>query len=87
MVQQNLTVDFSDANHAVIWHTDQSPVATEFIAAETDLFRAQALDLLAAIRDDRPTLAPIEEGVRSLRLALAAVHSAEAGIPVAIETI
>src|SRR5438094_214799 len=51
VVQQNLTVDFSDSNHAVIWHTDQSPVATKVIAAETDLFRAQALDLLAAIRD------------------------------------
>ena len=87
VVQQNLTVDFSDSNHAVIWHTDQSPVATKVIAAETDLFRAQALDLLAAIRDDRPTLAPIEEGVRSLRLALAAVHSAETGMPVAIEKI
>ena len=87
VVQQNLTVDFSHSNHAVIWHTDQSPVATKVIAAETDLFRAQALDLLAAIRDDRPTLAPIEEGVRSLRLALAARHSAETGMPIAIETI
>jgi predicted dehydrogenase len=87
VVQQDLTVDFSDSNHALIWHTDQSPVATEVIAAETDLFRAQALDLLAAIRDDRPTLAPIEEGARSLRLALSAVRSAETGMPVAVEHI
>ena len=32
---------------------------------------AETLDLPDAIEEDRPTAVPIEEGVRSLRLALA----------------
>ena len=45
-------------------------------------FLAETLDLLAAIREDRPTEVPIEEGVRSLRFVLAAAQSAEEGTPV-----
>ena len=46
------------------------------------MYLAQTLDLLAAIRDDRPLVAPIEEGVRSLALALAATESAMRHAPV-----
>ena len=45
---------------------------------------AETLDLLEAIREDRPTAVPIEEGVRSLQLALAAAQSAEEDAPVDI---
>jgi predicted dehydrogenase len=87
VVRQNLTADVTNANHAVMYHTDQSPPTTTVVAAETDLFRAQTLDFVAAIRGNRPTLAPIEEGVRSLGLALAAVRSAETGSAVHMEDV
>ena len=82
IVLRDLTVDFADANHAVVHHTLQSPVTTTDIASDKDVLLAQTMDLLSAIRSDRQTVAPIEEGVRSLELALAAVRSAEQGAPV-----
>jgi hypothetical protein len=43
------------------------------------------LDLIRAIQEDCPTQVPIEEGVRSLSLALAAAESAQKNTPVNIE--
>ena len=82
MVLPRLTADFADANHATIHHTHQTPSPTTTIASERDSLLAQTLDLLAAIREDRPTIAPIEEGVRSVQLGLAAMRSAELDAPV-----
>jgi predicted dehydrogenase len=82
LVLPELTADFQDANHAVFHQTSQPWTATTTVAAEKDMFLAQALDLLSAIRDDRPTSVPIEEGVRSLGLALAATQSAQSHTPV-----
>ena len=58
--------------------------AAETIAGDTDLYLAETLDLLQAIRDDRPAAVPIEEGVRTLALALAARQSAEENRPVSL---
>ncbi len=78
-----LTADLADANVGTLYDTagDSPP---QRIASEEDVYLAETLDLLAAIRGDRPTVAPIEEGYRSLRLALAAARSAELGAPVDI---
>lgn len=84
VILPGLTIDFEDANHAVFHHTSQEWPATTTIAAEKDIHLAETLDLLAAIREDRPTAVPIEEGVRSLSLALAAARSAEQDTPVDI---
>jgi predicted dehydrogenase len=84
VILPGLIADFEDANHAVFHHTHQEWPATTTIAAKKDFYLAETLDLLAAVREDRPTAVPIEEGVRSLRLALDAVQSAEQGIPVEI---
>ncbi len=86
IVLPHITADFTDASHATIHHTDQTPPTTTTIAADKDVLLAQTLDLLAAIRDNRSTVAPIEEGVRSLSLALAAVRSAEQDMPIALAT-
>jgi predicted dehydrogenase len=81
-----LTADFSDANHAVFHDTRPlepgAAAPTETIAADSDVYLSETLDLLAAIRDDRPAAVPIEEGVRTLRLALAAGQAAERDAPV-----
>jgi predicted dehydrogenase len=84
VILPGLTAGFEDANHAVFHHTRQEWPATTTVAAEKDMHLAETLDLLAAIREDRPTAVPIEEGVRSLRLVLAAARSAEEDAPVDI---
>ena len=85
LVMPGLVADFDNPNRAVFHQTDQTPVASEPVAAETDLYLAETLDLLSAIRDDRPTAVPIEEGLRSLELVLAARSSAETGVPVILD--
>jgi predicted dehydrogenase len=84
LVLPGLTADFQDPNHAVFHQTSQPWPATTTVAAEKDMYLAQTLDLLAAIRDDRPPAVPIEEGVQSLALALAATESAMRHAPVSM---
>jgi predicted dehydrogenase len=79
-----LTADFTDANHAVFHQTHATWPSTINVAAEKDLYLAETLDLIEAIRDDRPTAVPIDEGVRSLSLALTAAESARRSQPVDI---
>lgn len=81
----DLTADFSDANHAIFHHTAEKDVPQTIIAAEDDLYLAETLDLLAAIREDRDPAVPIEEGVLSLKLALAATRAAEQDAPISLE--
>jgi predicted dehydrogenase len=78
-----LTVNFSDANHALFNHTDSNAPATQF-TSEKNCYLAETLDLLAAIREDRTPAVPIEEGVLSLNLVLAAAQAAEKGQPLAV---
>ncbi|MDI7276432.1 MAG: Gfo/Idh/MocA family oxidoreductase [Anaerolineae bacterium] len=79
-----ITADLTDPNHGVFHHTSGQYQASTTVAAEKDVYLAETLDLLAAIREDRPAAVPIEEGFRSLRLALAAARSAELKAPVDI---
>ncbi len=82
LVAGNLTVDFSDANHAVLTYTAQEGAPTETIASEQDMYRLEWLDLIAAIRTGGETRTPMREGARSLDLALAATRSATEGCEV-----
>jgi predicted dehydrogenase len=84
LVLPGLTADFSNANHAVFHHTDRGYPATTTIASECDLYLAETLDLLAAIREDRSPAVPIEEGVLSLNLVLAAASAAQQNLPVGV---
>ncbi len=79
-----LTADLADPNRGTFYDTAGENPAPVTVEGEQDVYLAETLDLLAAIRDDRPTAAPIEEGYRSLRLALAAARSAELDAPVDI---
>jgi predicted dehydrogenase len=81
VITPGLTADLEDANHAVFHHTDREWATTTTIASEKDIYLAETLDLLTAIREDRPTAVPIEEGVRSLQFVLAAARSAELDAP------
>src|SRR6185503_13314577 len=82
---RNLTADFSDANNAIFHHTAEKDLPDTTIAADDDLYLAETLDLLAAIREDRDPAVPIEEGVLSLKLALAAAQAAENDAPLSMK--
>jgi len=82
VIVPGLTADFENANRAVFHHTAGAWPSTTSIESEKDVFLAETLDLLAAIREDRPTAVPIQEGVRSLRFVLAAAESANRETPV-----
>ncbi len=84
IVLPGITADFTDANHATIYDTSQEWSSAMTISSEKDLYVAQTLDLLAAIREDRPPAVPIDEGVNSLNLALSAAHSAEQNAPLTL---
>jgi len=86
LVMQGVTADFSNANQAVFHHTDRTYPATTTIAAESDLYQAETLDLIASIREDRSPAVPIEEGVLSLNLVLAAASAAQQNLPVAVKS-
>jgi predicted dehydrogenase len=79
-----LTADFADANHALFNRTDCVPPEASPFASEKNLYLAETLDLLAAIREDRSPAVPMEEGVRSLNLVLAAAQAAEQGHTLAV---
>lgn len=79
LVATNLTVNFADANNATLYRTDVQPVQEEKLTSDRDLFHAEAMDLLNAIKTDGITRTPIIEGAKTLELVLAASESAETG--------
>jgi len=79
VVSRNLTVEFTDANHATFHHTSTPDRPPEVIASERDVYLAEMQDFLTAIRSGRPTRTPLREGAKSLDLALAATQSAQIG--------
>lgn len=81
---KTVTADFTDANHAVFHQTARNWPESITVAADKDIYLAQTLDLIRAIEDDEPAAVPIEEGLRSLELALAATQSATLGQPVSL---
>ncbi len=80
---ERATAHFSDWNQAAFTCTAPD-VAAESWASDRDPFVAQLADLAAAIRDGRPPLVPLAEGVATLRLALAAMRAADTGREVRI---
>ncbi len=79
LVTQNFTIDFTDANNAVLVQTNLLHTRTLTINADKDLYLAETLDLLSAIERGGETLCPIEEGAKTLRFVLAVRQSGETG--------
>lgn len=84
LITKEITADFSDSNNATLYHTAQEGIPTSVINGEDDLYYAETMDLLDAILNNRETFVPIDEGVRSLNLALSATLSAQKKTPVDI---
>jgi predicted dehydrogenase len=77
LVSQNLTAEFANANNAMLHFTAETPMRTEAISSEKNVYLAELQDLLTAIRTDGETRTPLREGAKSLDMALAATRSAE----------
>jgi predicted dehydrogenase len=77
LVSQKLTAEFTNANNALFHFTAETPVRTETISSEKNVYLAELQDLLTAIRTGGETRTPLREGAKSLDMALAATRSAE----------
>ena len=75
IMAQRATGRFTSWSEAVLTRTDGEP-ESETVAGTTDPFAAQLADVAAAISEGRDPYIPLREGAKSLRLALAAVRSA-----------
>jgi predicted dehydrogenase len=82
IVTQKLTAEFSDANHATFTYTGGQELKTESISSDENYYLREMLDLYQAIVSNTPTRTPIEEGARTLDLALAITESALTHKPV-----
>jgi len=76
IMAQRMTGRFTSWNEAVLTRTE-GEIGSETIAGDTDPFVAQLADVAGAIAEKRPPSIPISEGAKTLRLALAAVRSAQ----------
>jgi predicted dehydrogenase len=85
VVTQKLTAEFNDSNHAAFTYTAGQEIKTEMIASEENVYLREILDLYQAIATDGTTRTPIQEGARSLDLALAITQSAQTRQPVSLE--
>ena len=84
LVAQNLTAEFTDANHATFHHTARPDRPPEVIDSSRDMYLAEMQDFLTAIRTGSPTRTPLREGAKSLDLALSATYSAQTRSEVAL---
>ncbi len=85
LVAQRLTADFTDANHATLAYTAETPPRIETFGVDFDPWAAVAADFIAAVVENRPARIPIREGALTLELALAATVSAEQRREVALD--
>ncbi len=79
VVSKNLTVAFTDANHATFHYTDKLDRQPEVINSDRDIYLSEMRDFRNAIRSGQKTRIPLREGAKSLDLALAATRSAQTG--------
>lgn len=82
VVSKNLTVEFTNANHATFHYTAEPNRQPEVFASDRDVYLSEIQDFLTAIRTGQKTRTPLREGAKSLDLALAATHSAQTGVEV-----
>ena len=76
LMAERATGRFTSWNDAVLTRTE-GEVESETVAGTTDPFVAQLADIASAIRSGSQPYVPLSEGPKTLRLALAAVRSAE----------
>ena len=83
VMAERMTGRFTSWDQAVLTRT-VGEVSSETVTGGTDPFVAQLDDVATAITEKRTPYVPLVEGVRTLRLALAAIQSADEGREVRI---
>lgn len=71
----NLTVIFRSASEAIFIHTAEGKAVKETVSREEDLYLLENRNFLAAIAGREPALAPITDGLQSLRVVLGVAAS------------
>lgn len=84
VVTKNMTAEYTNANIAEFYFTNQDPVMLSTVNSQRDFTKLQTLDLINAIRNDGVTRTPMIEGAKSLDLVLAAVTSSQKNQPVSL---
>ena len=74
VIAERMTGQFTGWNSAVLTHT-QGAAKVERIDTQTDVFVAQLTDIAGAISARRAPRVPLEDGAKTLRIALAAARS------------
>jgi predicted dehydrogenase len=72
---ERMTGQFTGWNSAVLTHTQGGAIKVERIDTQTDVFVAQLTDIADAISARRAPRVPLEDGAKTLRIALAAARS------------
>jgi predicted dehydrogenase len=85
VVTNKLTADFMDANNASFTYTTDPELRKETITSQDNLYLKELLNLYEAITSNKTTCTPIQEGARSLDLALAISQSALSKMPVSFK--
>jgi predicted dehydrogenase len=79
LIARNITVSFADPNNATLYRTNIQPPREEKLTGSKELFLAETMDLLNAIKTGGETRTPMIEGAKTLELVLGANRSAETG--------
>lgn len=87
VVSKNYTAYFSSPNVASVTKTDVPWENAIEIKSDKDIYEAETLDLISAVKEDKNTRVPMIEGARSLNLVLSVVRSAEEKREVEVEEI
>jgi predicted dehydrogenase len=75
VIAERMTGQFTGWNSAVLTHTQGGALKVERIETQTDVFVAQLTDIAGAISARRAPRVPLEDGAKTLRIALAAARS------------
>jgi predicted dehydrogenase len=75
VISERMTGQFTGWNSAVLTHTQGDATKIERIETQTDVFVAQLADLAEAISRGRAPRVSLEDGAKTLRIALTAARS------------
>jgi predicted dehydrogenase len=87
VVSKNYTAYFSSPNVASVIKTNVPWENSIEIKSSRDIYEAETLDLISAVKEDKNTKVPMIEGARSLSLVLSVAKSAEENKEVEIEVV
>lgn len=77
VVCENVTAKFNSPERAKFVYTDKSPVKEEEVRSDQDLFVKETEEFVNAIKEDRDSSVPVEEGLKATELVTEIMESAD----------